>query len=383
MYNLMAPAGTWTLRQLAERLGVAAPAGHDDKTIEDVKPLERAGAAHISVLSNDAYAGAAKETKAGVVLVNEAQKGVLPAGVIAWVVPQPYVAFAKVLQVFYPTLPVTGGVAGTASVSASAQVDPTARIEPGAVVYAGASIAAGAHIGAHTVIGHGVAIGARTMVGPHGSIFKATIGEDCILHPGVRIGQDGFGFALDGTSLIKVPQVGGVRIGKRVEIGANVTIDCGALDDTEIFDDAKLDNQVQIGHNVKIGQSTRIVAQSGVAGSTVLGAFNLIGGQSGIAGHLTTAPGVALAARSGLTKDVTEKGAVLAGMPAVPIMQWRKTVAAIARLVKKGGDAQPAAEGPNKLVVRDAAALLEKKRAKAASEKAGVAVTLDDEGSPF
>ncbi|PIZ32040.1 MAG: UDP-3-O-(3-hydroxymyristoyl)glucosamine N-acyltransferase [Alphaproteobacteria bacterium CG_4_10_14_0_8_um_filter_53_9] len=370
MYYWLSSSQTLTLAKLAEKLGLPVPEGKGDMPVSGIAPLDKAEAVHLSVLSNDAYTAAAKITQAGVVFTSEKQKGLLPSSTVAWVVPNPYVAFAKALHIFYPSMPVQGGVAATANVSGSATIAPTARVEPNAVIYAGATVEEGAHIGAGVIIGPGVRIGARTKIGPHGTVFKALVGEDCLFHPGVRIGQDGFGFAMEGTELVKVPQVGGVHIGNRVEIGANSTIDCGALENTVIEDDVKLDNQVQIGHNVHIGRATRIVSQTGIAGSTKLGAFNLIGGQSGVSGHLTTAPGTALAARSGLTKSVEEKGAVLAGMPAVPIGQWRRSMAALARLAKKQG-------GTNALVIKD----VDKKSHK--KDEVSPAVKLDEESSPF
>lgn len=331
MYSRIQPAQV-TIAQLCEQLGVAVPEGAGSFMLTAVKPLEEAQPEHLSFLDNAAYKAEAAATKAGAVLVREADKALLPSTTVAIVTPQPYVAFAQALAILYPQAPVKPGSAHSAIASNSAQIHPTARLEPGVVIYQNAIVGEGAHIGAHSVIGPGTTIGANTRIGPHCSIFKTYMGDNCLIHPGVQIGQDGFGFALQGTTLHKVPQVGGVVIGNFVEVGANSTIDCGALADTVIDDHVKIDNQVQIGHNVRIGYGTRVVAQTGIAGSSSLGKFNLIGGQSGIAGHLTLADGVALAGRSGLTKSVENKGEVLGGMPAMPIKQWRKLMAALSRL---------------------------------------------------
>lgn len=315
------PAGPFTAVQLAKALGLEAPA-HDSQPLTTVKPLLEAEPTHLSFLDNPSYAPQAAQTKAGAVLIHPNQAALLPAGCIALVTKQPYVDLARALALFYPAQ-ATSGIHPTAVLGAGAQVHPTAQIGPFAV------------------LGAGVQVGAGTVIGAHCVLQKCTVGEGCLLHPGVKIGQDGFGFAQSitptGLTLTKVPQVGGVIIGNHVEIGANTTIDCGALADTVIEDHVKIDNQVQIGHNAHIGTATRIVAQVGVAGSTHVGAFNVIGGQSGLAGHLTTAMGVQVAARSGVTKSISTPQAVVAGTPAVPIAQWRRAMASLSRLAKAKG----------------------------------------------
>ncbi|NBV54963.1 MAG: UDP-3-O-(3-hydroxymyristoyl)glucosamine N-acyltransferase, partial [Proteobacteria bacterium] len=297
--------------------------------MQAVRPLDVAGADDLSFLDNEKYRDQAKATKAAAVLVREADAALLPAGCIPLVVPQPYMAFARALMVMYPAAKVVPGISEFAVVSAKAMIDPTARIEPYAVIYAGAKIGAGAHIGAHCVVGEGVQIGAGTVLFSHATVMKAVVGERCVIHSGVRIGQDGFGFAAHNDVIIKIPQVGSVRIGNEVEIGANSTIDCAALGETVIEDGVKIDNQVQIAHNVQIGKHSRIVAQVGVAGSSKLGQFSLIGGQSGIAGHVTLADRVMVAARSGVIKSVENVSAVVAGFPAVDIQEWRRAMGAL------------------------------------------------------
>jgi UDP-3-O-[3-hydroxymyristoyl] glucosamine N-acyltransferase len=149
------------------------------------------------------------------------------------------------------------------------------------------------------------------------------IGDNCLFHPGVRIGQDGFGFVNNEQGLIKVKQLGRVVIGNYVEIGANSCIDRGALDDTIIADGTKIDNLVQIGHNVTMGRSCIVVSQVGIAGSTKIGDGVVLGGQVGVSGHISIGSGAMLAAKSGVVKDVEAK-AVMGGFPAVPIRQWHR-----------------------------------------------------------
>ena len=160
------------------------------------------------------------------------------------------------------------------------------------------------------------------------------IGSYSRLYPGVRVGQDGFGFAIDPAGHVKVPQLGRVIIEEHVEIGANTTIDRGAGPDTVIGQGTWIDNLVQIGHNVKIGRGCIIVSQVGISGSTVLGDFVAVGGQVGIAGHLQIGSGVRIAAQSGIMKDIPAGDEVM-GSPAVPIRQYMKQVAFLKRLVKK------------------------------------------------
>ncbi len=332
-----------SLTHLAEALNIIPPTAGGDRLLSGVKPLDIAMGEHLSFLDNPAYRPAAKSTRAGAVLVKPDDAKFLPPDTVALLTPKPYVALAKALAMFHPTPELVAGISNQAIVSGKASVHETARIEPGAVVYAGAAIGARVHIGAGTVIGENVVLGAGSVISANCTIIKARVGERCLFHAGVRIGQDGFGFAHDGMELIKVPQVGGVVIGNDVEIGANACIDCGALGDTVIEDMVKIDNLVQIAHNVRIGRCTRVVAQVGIAGSSTLGTFNVIGGQSGVAGHVTLADGVMVAAHSGVTKDIPAKGAVVAGTPAEPIQQWRKKVAVISRLLKKADapDSEP------------------------------------------
>lgn len=325
---------TTTIAALCAHLGIPVPEGKGDIALASFKPLHEAGTSDISFFDNQVYKHGARTTQAAAVLIRQRDADVLPENVVALVTPQPYVAFARALQLMYPDPQLDAGVSQFAVVSGKAKIHPTARIEPYAVIYENADIGPHVHIGAHAVVGQGVTIGQGSRIGAHVTLQKTSIGTGCIIHPGVRIGQDGFGFAVAGETIVKVPQIGNVRIGHEVEIGANTTIDCGALGDTIIDDHVKIDNQVQIAHNVRIGPGSRVVAQAGIAGSATLGFMTVIGGQVGIAGHTTIADRVMVAARSGVTKSISTVGQVVAGIPAVPIQEWRKTVAVMARLTK-------------------------------------------------
>jgi UDP-3-O-[3-hydroxymyristoyl] glucosamine N-acyltransferase len=161
------------------------------------------------------------------------------------------------------------------------------------------------------------------------------VGARCLLHAGVVVGADGFGFATDAGAWAKVPQVGSVRIGDDVEIGANTTIDRGAIEDTIVEDGAKLDNQIQVGHNVVIGAHTAIAACTGISGSTVIGKRCMIGGMVGFAGHLTIADDVIVTGCSLVSASIREAGSYSSGMPTVETRLWRRMVANLRRLGKK------------------------------------------------
>jgi UDP-3-O-[3-hydroxymyristoyl] glucosamine N-acyltransferase len=191
------------------------------------------------------------------------------------------------------------------------------------------------HLGPACIVHGGVHIGADTRLDARVTLYPRTrIGRRCILHAGVVVGSDGFGFAADSGVWVKVPQVGGVRIGDDVEIGANTTIDCGAIDDTVLEDGVKLDNQIQVGHNVTIGAHTAIAGCTGISGSTSIGKRCMIGGMVGFAGHLTIADDVTITGCSLVSSSIREPGSYSSAIPVVETRAWRRTVAQLRRLGK-------------------------------------------------
>lgn len=242
-------------------------------------------------------------------------------------VANPYLAFAQLLEFFKPRKPFCDGIDASAIVSPEAKLGKHVRV--GAMSYVGD----GCQVDDHTEIHSGVVIYPNVKIGAHCLIYSKVviregveIGDHAIIHPGVVIGGDGFGFAMDSDGIPrKIPQKGKVVIGNHVEIGSNCCIDRSTLEETLIEDHVKMDNLVQVGHNVKIGQGTRISGQTGIAGSVNIGKNVVTGGQVGIADHLTIEDEVMIAAKTGITGNVLDKGITIAGYPHQDIRIWRKS----------------------------------------------------------
>ncbi len=223
--------------------------------------------------------------------------------------------------------------AGGSVVHASAHVHPSARLSPGVVVEAGAHVGPRCVLHAGSVVGPGSRIGAGTVLGHHVSVEHSSVGENCLLHSGVRLGADGFGFTVDGGDVRKKPQLLRVLLGDGVEVGANSCIDRGSWRDTRVGEATKLDNLVQVGHNVHIGRGCLICAHAALGGSSSLGDFCVMGGKSALADHVDVCARVRIAACSGVTKHIDAPGDY-AGMPAQPAGSWRREVAAVRGLAR-------------------------------------------------
>lgn len=297
--------------------------GSGDKIINDVGSLTEATSDQISFLDNKKYISAYETTKAGVVIVHPdlADRG--PKSVIRLVTPSPYRAYALVAQKFYPTPPLTPGIHEKAFVHDTAIVGEGCQIDAGASIAEGVEIGTNCQIGANAVIERNCKIGANSVIGASSFLSFCIIGTHANIHPGVRIGTRGFGFAMDPSGYVDVPQLGRVIIGDMVEIGANSTIDRGMGPDTTIGSGTKLDNLVHLGHNVTIGKGCVLVGMTGIAGSTTLEDYVVTAAQSGIAGHLTIGKGAQIAGKSGVVRDVAS-GQKVGGIPAVPLQQFFK-----------------------------------------------------------
>jgi UDP-3-O-[3-hydroxymyristoyl] glucosamine N-acyltransferase len=230
-----------------------------------------------------------------------------------------------------------------AHVDAGARTEDGVRIEPGAVVGPHAEIGSDSVIGANAVVGADVRIGRDCSIGSGTSLSNALVGDRVIIHPGCKIGQDGFGYVMGGKGHIKVPQVGRVIIQDDVEIGAGTTIDRGAIRDTVIGEGTKIDNLVQVGHNVSIGRHCVIVAQTGISGSSTLEDFVVLGARVGLNNNVTIGEGAQIAAISVVHGDVPP-GARWGGTPAKPVKQWFREMMILERLARQKSGADPAAD---------------------------------------
>lgn len=326
-------AGPLSLAQIAELTG-AEMSGGGDVMISDVAPLDAASGKDVSFLDNSKYIEAIKTSKAGACFVHSKHAKYAPSAMRLLVTSDPYRAFALTAQKFYPAALRNHPSSEPSRIPASTKMGANCVIAPGAVIGERVEIGEGSYVGHGVVIYDGVVIGAHCSIGPNSTLSHCIIGDNVIIHRGVHIGQDGFGFALGGKGHVKVPQLGRVIIENDVEIGSGTCIDRGSAPDTVIGEGVKIDNLVQIGHNVTIGKYSIIVSQVGISGSTRIGSGVMIGGQAGLAGHLHVGNGARLAARTGLMSDIPD-GAAYGGMPAVPIKDWHRQTLALAKIAKR------------------------------------------------
>jgi len=328
-------AGPFSLAKLAALTGATLrDAQAADRVIADVGPLETAGPDDVTFLDNRKYLEAFARSRAAAAFVDERAIGQAPAGMALLIADDPYKAFARAAQAFYPIKPVAARRASSAIIDPAAMVPPDCDIADHVVIESGVRLGARCQIGPNTVIGARVELGEDCRVGANVTLSHCLIGARVVLHPGVRIGQPGFGFAPDAEGPVKIPQLGRVIIGNDADIGANTTIDRGSGHDTVIGPGTMIDNLVQIGHNVVLGRGCVLAALVGISGSTRVGDFVMIGGQAGFSGHLKIASGARIAAQSGVMRDVAP-GETVCGSPASPIASYMKQVAMLRRLAKK------------------------------------------------
>ena len=336
-------AGPFPLWFIAEKVCAKLTDQKDGSSmIEDIRPLRDAGIMHLAFFENRKYRSQLAATKARACILSDNHANHVPDDTAMLATPTPYEAFARALTLFYPDA-LRSKAAFTPAERNGRLVHPSAQIAEGAIVEPGAIIGREAVVGPRTIIGAGAVVGFRVMLGADcylgagACVTHAVIGSEVIIHSGARIGQDGFGFAMSARGHHKVPQIGCVIIGNNVEIGANSTIDRGSLSNTIIGDGTKIDNLVQIAHNVVIGRHCIIVAQSGIAGSSELGDFVVMGAHSGVLGHIKVGSGAQIAGMAHVKADVTP-GAKMGGTPAKQFQTWARELAAVKKLGKSNGN---------------------------------------------
>jgi len=307
--------GPLTLGEIVQRLG-GRVAGNADTRVQQVASLEHAEASHISFFTGKRHRAKLAATRAGALIVGPEAEGDTERPRI--VADNPYLYFARVSQLFNPRVTQPPGVHASAVVAKSARLG--ARVS----------------IGAGCVVGEGVEIGDDSCLYPRVVLYaNCTLGKRVIVHSGAVIGADGFGIADDHGRWVKIPQVGGVRIGDDVEIGANTTIDRGALDDTVIEEGVKLDNQIQIGHNTRIGAHTAIAGCVGIAGSADIGRHCTFGGAAMILGHLKIVDHVNISAGTFISRSILRPGTYTGIWPVDQHDSWARSAAWLRRKGKK------------------------------------------------
>lgn len=326
---------TFTAQQIAVLLG-GALYGNANAQVSDVAPIEQAGLQHLSFITEEKYLPYLQHTQAGVVLITRSlvegkiafPDGEGKSGGAVILVENARGAMGQLMTAVANTLnPRRQGVEQPCFVAEGVQIPTDAYI--GAFAYIGKNVrlGKGVQIYPHTYIGDNVVIGDNTVLYAGVRVYyNCRIGQDCILHSGVVIGADGFGFEPDENGVNrKLPQIGAVIIEDDVEIGANTTVDRAMMGNTIVRRNVKIDNLVQVGHNVEVGESTFMCAQTGVAGSTRIGKHCVLAGQVGVAGHIQIADNSVFGAQSGVAGNIRKAGTYM-GSPAIDAGIWRRAV---------------------------------------------------------
>jgi UDP-3-O-[3-hydroxymyristoyl] glucosamine N-acyltransferase len=321
---------TVTLGELAVRFGCELH-GDPSVAVDSVGSLASAGPRAVSFLANPKYVAQLGGTRAAAVILDSRSAAESPVAVL--IAANPHATYARIATLLHPAAPLNPGTHATASVAAGACIDASSEIAAQVTIGADARIGARCFIGPGSVVEHGAQIGddsrltARVFIGHH-----VKVGHRCTVQPGAVIGGDGFGFAPDKGTWVKVPQIGSVSIGDDVEIGANTTIDRGALGDTVIEEGVKLDNLIMIAHNVRIGAHSALAAVVAVAGSSVIGKRCILGGRAGLTGHITLCDDVVVLGTSFISHSIAKPGVYSSALPSEEAGVWRRIVGRIKRL---------------------------------------------------
>jgi UDP-3-O-[3-hydroxymyristoyl] glucosamine N-acyltransferase len=345
---------SYTLKQLAEKIG-AEVHGDESYVIHSLATLSNANAQQIAFLANKKYSQQLSDTKAGAVII--ASTSLTTCNTNALVMDNPYLGYALTAQLLDTTPKPAHNIHPSAQISEGVILGEKVAIGANAVIEKGAVISDNVIIGAGCFIGEQAKIGSHTKIWANVSIYhRVEIGTNCLIQANTVIGSDGFGYANDKGTWLKIPQLGSVIIGNNVEIGASTTIDRGALEDTVIKDGVILDNQIQIAHNVVIGENTAMAACSVIAGSSTLGKNCVIAGLVGINGHIDVVDNVVFTGMSMVTKNINEAGVYSSGMPCQTNKEWNKNNARIRKLesiLKRMKSAEHDIEHLNKIIEKE------------------------------
>ena len=322
----------FTAKQIAELIGGRVE-GDATATVSTFAKIEEGVPGAISFLSNPKYTHCIYDTKSSVVLINEDVELEHPVSATLIRVKNAYDSIAKLLQYYESVKPRKTGIHPTACISESATIGKDVYIGPYAVVGDNTQVGDGTQIYPHTVVGDGVSIGRRCLLYANVTIYQGCrIGNSVTIHAGSVIGADGFGFAPNQDGYDKIPQIGIVVIEDNVEIGANTCIDRSTMGQTVIHQGVKLDNLIQVAHNCEIGENTVMSAQAGLAGSTKIGAWCMVGGQAGFSGHIHVADRTFVGAQCGVIKNTKGGGESLIGSPAMDPKMFFKAKAIYSKL---------------------------------------------------
>ena len=313
---------------LAERIGCRLD-GDGAIDVAAIRALDEAGPADLTFLTDAKRVALVSTSRAAAVILPDSAPAVDRPALRT---PNPHLALARALAELHPAARVAAGIHPSAMVAADARVDAGASIGPLCVISSGAEIGAGTVLDAQVFVGANVRIGRDSRIFPHVTLREGTqLGARVTVHAGAVIGADGFGYAREGARYVKIPQIGRVVLEDDVEIGANVTIDRATLGATRIGRGTKIDNLVQIAHNVQVGEDTVIVAQVGIAGSSQIGSRVTLAGQVGVVDHVRIGDDVVVGAQAGVANDIPPRTVAL-GSPAVPHLEFKRQLAATARL---------------------------------------------------
>ena len=318
------------LAQIASALNARLENGSPDTEITGVAGIEEAGSGQLTFVANPKYAAAARTTQASAVIVAE-DFPAIPAAMLR--AKNPYLTFARALELFYQPPRYAPGVHPTAVIHASARIGDNAHIGPYVVIDEDVQLGRNAVMLAHVVIYRGAKIGDNFFAHAHAVVREhCRLGHNVILQNGAVIGADGFGFAKDDSGhWYKIVQSGPAVIEDNVEVQANACVDRASIGETRIARGAKIDNLVQVGHGSRVGEDTLLCAQVGLAGSTDVGKNVILAGQVGVAGHCKIGDGAVATAQSGIPNDVTAD-AVVSGYPAIDNKLWLRCSAVFNKL---------------------------------------------------